>query len=566
MAVGFINAQTTIFSENFDSYTAGQFVNTQQPLFWPWTGATAEKAYVSDVQSHSPSNSMKIINDNDMVYDFLGKTSGEYDVSFWMFIVSTKGGYFNVEHAFGSSWAFGFYFKPGGTCDIKEGGLTHTFNYTLDTWIQINLNVDLENDSITATVDGTEVATWLFSNEEDAAGGTNVLDVINFYGLHTASTGVSASEYYVDDFEFIEIQSGLLPPTIAIDNTPITTNGLAAEVVPVGNTGETDMVFNAYPTFIDPALTSTLTNGAMALDLGSLSAVGWTTEFEVYAGVRFLPDVTGAHIGQNIVSANIFIYDAPMGDSIRVYVWEKGEYSVPGTNTILAEKAFTVTPQSDNTIVFDTPVPINGDEIWIGYKFTSPANLFTLGTDDQPLVPHTSYLKTGPVWSEFQGAGGSGNGNICIRAIVEGPGWPVWLNVIPYSGTITATGNQDITLSFNTTNLVTGTYEADVVVGCNDPMNEWTTIHVTLDYTVGINGNPSVGIMTYPNPTSDFINIVTDNMISSVTVYTIDGKMVKTINPSTSSVSVDVNDLTDGTYIFEITAGNQTIKRNIVVK
>lgn len=559
-----LNAQTTIFSENFDSLTADQYVTDQQPLLWPWTGAVAEKSYVRNTQSHSPNNSMEVVNDNDMLYDFGGKTSGIYYVSFWMYV--DTGAYFNIEHAFGSSWAFSFYFKPGGTCDLIEGGTTHTFNYALNTWMQIELDFNLEVDSATATVDGTEIASWLFSNEENAPGGVNQLDVIDFYGLHDVSTGVPLSVYYVDDFEFVEIQSGLLPPTIDIDTTPIVNYNLANEIIPFSNTGETVMNFSAYPTFIDPSITSNLSNGVMTYDGGSMTAIGWTTQFEVYAATRFLPDKACAHLGQNIVSANIFIYDAPVGDTIRVYVWEKGEYAVPGATTILAEKAYTAIASMDNTVVFDTPVPINGDEIWIGYRFTTPASGYTLGMDTLATVPHTSYIKSGPVWSEFTGIGGDMKGNFCIRANVEGLGWPVWLNVAPSSGTVAASGNQDLTLSFDTTELVPGTYEADVIVGCNDPANEWTEIHVTLDFYLGINNYPSFGVLTYPNPSSDFFNIVSDVPIDKIIVYTIEGRTIKNLNPRTAKVSVNIEDLTAGTYIFEITAGNQIMKKKVIIK
>jgi hypothetical protein len=566
LAVGMMNAQTTLFTEDFDTYTAGQYVNTQQPLFYPWTGATAEKAYVSDVQSHSPSNSMKIINDNDMVFNFGPKTSGEYDIKFWMYVVSGKGGYFNVEHNFGTQWAFSFYFKPGGTCDIKAGGQTYTFNYTLDTWMDIHLNINLETDQATAFVGGTQVAQWTFSWTETTTTGNNRLDVINFYGLHTASTGVSASEYYIDDFEYIMIQSGLQPATIDIDNTDITVFGQPTHIVPFGNTGEEVMDFLAFPYFTDPSLTSTLGASMVSYDQGSASAIGWASEFEVYAATRFLPDMMGAHVGQVIESANIFINDLPVGNTITVYVWERGGYLVPGNGTQLAEKTFTVTAQSDNTIVFDTPITITGDELWIGYKFTTPANLFTLGTDDQTLAPHTSYLKVGPVWEEFDGVGGNMQGNFCIRANVTGQGWPVWLSVTPFTGTVAPAGSQDITLAFNTTGLVDGSYDAYVVVGCNDPTTQWTEIFVTLDVITGIENNSKIGVMTFPNPSSDFINVVSDFTISNVTVYDINGKVITTVNPSATNISVDVNNFAAGTYVFEITAGNETIKRNIVVK
>ena len=136
----------------------------------------------------------------------------------------------------------------------------------------------------------------------------------------------------------------------------------------------------------------------------------------------------------------------------------------------------------------------------------------------------------------------------------------------PDAGTVAAAGSQDLTLSFDATGLPNGTYEADVVVGCSDPAQEWTEVHVTLDVITSIENNAKIGVMTYPNPATDFINVVSDEMLQNVTVYTMDGKVVSTTNPESTSVSVNISDLASGNYILEVKAGNDSTKRNIVVK
>ena len=563
-AAALAGAQTTIFSENFDGLTAGQTVNSQQPLFYPWTGQVAENGYVSDVQSHSASNSMKIINNNDMVFNFGDKTSGEFDVNFWVYVVAGQGGYFNVEHDFGTSWAFAFYFRTDGTCDLIQGGVTTNFAYAADTWMQVELNINLETDQATAWVDGTEILTWTFSNEEDAAGGQNKLDVINFYGLHQTSTGVNNSEYYVDDFEYIEIQSGIAPATIDVETATITTDGTTTELLNIANVGELEMNYKAYPVFQDPALTSNLIDGQMNYDLDIVTAIGWEESFEVDVAVRMGTDITSQHIGQVIHYITFFINDLPATENITVYVWSKGEYTQPGTSTVLFEQVMTPTAQSWNAVTLDNPIVITGDELWIGYRFTGPAGGFTLGVDDQPVVPGTCYLRTGPVWTEFTGV--DGNGNFCIRAEVEGTGWPVWLNVAPGSGILAAGANTDLNLSFNTAGLVNGTYYADVVIGANDPDQQWTEVPVELTYFVGIDNQTSVGVMTYPNPTRDFVNIVTDNQIESVNVFNTAGQCVISLNVNAASTSIDISSLSTGNYIIEVSVAGATTRSQLVVE
>lgn len=562
LVTAFASAQTTLFSENFDSYTAGQTVNSQQPLFYPWTGT--EHGYVSATQSHSPSNSMYIINDNDMVFDFGSKTSGEYNVNFWIYITAGQGGYFNVEHAFGTEWAFAFYFRTDGTCDLIEGGVTTNFAYSFDTWIPIELNMNLETDQAKATVNSTEILTWTFSNEEDATGGTNQLDVINFYGLHQTASGVNASNYFVDDFEYIEIQSGLTPPSIDVVTTPISADGLSSITHPFGNTGEEDMDYVTFAEFADPSITSTMVNGQMNYDGDNKNAIGWASSFDVYAAVKFQGVNPASHLGQEIVSIDVFLNDAPVSTDITVYVWEKDGFIVPGTTTIIEQKTQAAVAGSWNTVLLDNPVQITGEEIWVGYFFTSPAGGYTLGVDSLPNIPGTCYVKTGPVWAEFTGISGEGNFN--IRANVEGAGWPEWLSVAPATGTVVTSGTQDLTLSFNTAELITGTYNANVVIGCNDPAQEWTEIPVTLDYVVGIDNINKFGVMTYPNPATEHINIVTDSFINSLSIYSISGQLVNSFEVSAASTTIDVKNMSKGNYVMEIKVGNDVFKRNFIVE
>jgi len=561
-AGSFISAQTIIFQDDFEAYTAGQTVASQTTSWTTWSGGTtgSEAALVSTAQAHSGTKSMNVIPNNDMVYSFGNKTSGEYQIDFYYYVATGSQAYFNIEHTFGVQWAMSCEFA-NGTMTLNKGNVQTTFTYTPDTWMLFTIDVDLANDDIDLNLDGTELESWQFSYTETTTTGLNKLGCINFYGP-------AGNNYFVDDFVFTEISSGLLPPTISINTSPITvTNLQTTHTLPFSNTGQEVMDFNAYPVFIDPSVAGTLVDGAMAYDQGGASAIGWGTSFEVYAAVRFLPALTYTCVGQNITSAVIFINDLPIGNTIDVFVWDKAGFITPGTTNILAQKTVTATAASDNVIVFDTPIPVTGEEIWIGYRFMAPGSgFYTLGTDDAAIVPNTSYYKAGPVWGEFDGVGGSGTGNFCIRAIVEGAGWPTWLSVGPASGTVAASGSQNLTLNFNSAGLPIGTYEADVVVGCSDPAHEWTEVHVTLDVTTSIDNNAKIGVMTYPNPATDFINVVSDEMLQNVTVYTMDGKVVSTTNPESTSVSVNISDLASGNYILEVKAGNNSTKRNIVVK
>ena len=87
-----------------------------------------------------------------------------------------------------------------------------------------------------------------------------------------------------------------------------------------------------------------------------------------------------------------------------------------------------------NTITLDAPIYLSGDEIWVGYHMTAPLNTYVVGMDGVANIPATNYIKSGPVWSEFDGV--EGNGNFSIRANVVGAAWNEWMTVTPATGTV----------------------------------------------------------------------------------------------------------------------------------
>ena len=55
-----------------------------------------------------------------------------------------------------------------------------------------------------------------------------------------------------------------------------------------------------------------------------------------------------------------------------------------------------------------------------------------------------------------------------------------WLSVIPTSGTVPPNGSMDITVSFNSDGLTTGSYTTDILVNSNDPYDLVVTVNATL--------------------------------------------------------------------------------------
>lgn len=549
------NSQTILFQDDFESYTAGETLSSQSSDWHSWTGLANEEALVSTAQASSGDNSMNVIANNDMIYDFGNYTSGVYKIEFNYLVPAGSGAHFNIQHAFGSEWAFEYDFA-GGTATMKNGVTpAPTVAYTEDTWANYVIDIDLGNDLITITINDVIFTSWPFSNITDDTGGMNQLGCINFYAP-------AGNEYFVDDFVFTEIESGLAPATINISSAAISTTSGLDEIVPFSNDGEEGLNFSAYPTFNEPILTTKATkDGILNVDGDTASAIGWTTDITVYIATRFTPEVVRPFIGQEITSVDIFISDLPQGDEITVYIWEKGDFIVPGTSTILSQKTQTVAATSWNTITLDAPILLSGDEIWVGYEMTATGGTFVVGVDEEPIVAAANYFKAGPVWSESDGNDGIGNYN--IRANVVGAGWTEWMSVTPASGTVDAALSQDITIDFSIDALEYGEYTGDLVVGCNDATQEWTEIPVTLSYVSGIDGINNVSIITYPNPVTDNFNIKSETNINSIEITSITGQIVRKYDVNSTSFVVDFSNL-KGVYFVTVNTDNGDVIRRVI--
>jgi len=74
-------------------------------------------------------------------------------------------------------------------------------------------------------------------------------------------------------------------------------------------------------------------------------------------------------------------------------------------------------------------------------------------------------------------------------------------------------------------------------------------------------------VNVFPNPTASLINLNTSKTISSIEIYSLDGRIVNAINQlNTSSLEVDLSALDTGIYLVSITFENQTKETVRIVK
>jgi hypothetical protein len=216
LCISYSYAQTTLFTDNFETYTAGSKLVQQAPgTDWTtWSNAPggAEDPIVTDAQANGGTKSVKIAPNNDLVLNLNDKTSGRYQIKMFAKVPSGKIGYFNVLQDFASSnsiWGMELYFNVNGTGTVHAGGENAgEFLYTQGTWVPISLMIDVDDDFATLYVNNSEVVSWIWSTGSQGSNTLHKLDAINFYGPASGGT----AETYFDDIEFIE-QVDLVGPT-----------------------------------------------------------------------------------------------------------------------------------------------------------------------------------------------------------------------------------------------------------------------------------------------------------------------------------------------------------------
>ncbi len=192
---------TYFFSDNFDSYTAGDQLACQNPADWTTWNLTpcdaVTDAYISSNFSHSAPNSFVVVADNDEVHYWGPETSGLWEVGFYNYIPTGKTGYFNTLSQFvaAQEWGLEVYFNPSGAAAINAGGNNAaTFTYSYDTWVFNQVIVDLDNDLAQYWYNGTMIYQWQWTL---GASGTPIALSIaanDFYG------NAATDEMYVDDY------------------------------------------------------------------------------------------------------------------------------------------------------------------------------------------------------------------------------------------------------------------------------------------------------------------------------------------------------------------------------
>ena len=571
-ATSFTFAQTVVFSDNFDSYSAGSYLAQSNPAWTTWDNApgTAQDGTISAEQAVSAPNSLYISRSNDQVYPFGNYTTGHYTITFNYYVPSSgNGGYFNIQHILLDQWAMDCYFYKSGGGYLTVGGTDYNFACHSDAWFPVEFDVNMDLNEATLTIDNTVVHTWPFSYQANNTSGTNQLAGINFYAGSPISNTTQGS-YYVDDFVVTELSAALIGEFVVdAENLIFSMNpdGTASQSFTMRNPGTGSTDFNVVTTYdiTNPNPTSTGgVNMKYYLD-EPYTFVGWNGEAaDVDLAIGFPSSALQQHIGKTLNEIDFFMGSQLPTAKVRVYGMNNS-FLHPGPGAVLYEQTFT--PDSGwNYVTLTTPFLIDGSDLWFGVCFVQPEGAYLAPLDGAIANDYSCWYKRGSSWhSRFEGT--TYDFNLCLGGVIDGTPITPWLTTSPASGSINAGATKTETVTVNSNGMNVGdTKTAKLHCFSSDLENGEVVVPVSLTVTdVAVNEHNLIEVSVYPNPASNFVQISSDQ-IQRVEIYNMMGQLVFEQNYNDSHVVIPTTSMAPGAYAVKVTATSGTTTKQVIVK
>jgi hypothetical protein len=611
-----VGGPPSLIFEPFEDYDANDYLVQQAVAqgkeYWTtWSNAPggAEDPFVTDAAAYAGSNSMVIEGTNDAVL-LLNETpftSGMYEMDFYVYIPTGKVGYFNALQLFdgtASEWGMQAFFDAGGVGSVDAGAQgAGAFTYTYDTWHNVHMMVDLDNDNAKMYLNGDMIVEWQWSTASFGTGTLNELHAMNFYawadggdpGAHFDNIDITAGggggpvmAWTPEEFEFA-IPLGGAPETQELyvsnngsedltcnmsitygvtsngagvpshTNHQYTTTSLPEQFITSDNPGMTDaIVCPADAIFSQPAA-NFATAYTMDEDAGysvyqSMTVDGMITGIRFWTISAYFDGAAWAPcdgIDPRPFDIGFWADDnGQPGDNIMIY--EDLDLNRVETGEMFAG----VYPVYEYTAEFAGVAVAAGDWFSLQSKVGTAVDCWNLALNEPGGLGEAIQFD-GAAWTPQDEPLG-----FCLlgEEVVN------WLSIEPMSGTVVP-GDEvtfDVTADASVFDgPVDDMYYASIWAASNDPNNEMVEIPVTLEWPESINeGTTKAYVMMFPNPTNDVVNISTNHTISMVKVLNQVGQVVLAQEVSDKSVVVNTRNLDSGVYFVVITseAGQSTHK------
>ena len=591
-----------LYQDDFEDFTVGTYLAETDPTgFWTtWSNdpGSAEDALITDAESSSPTNSVIVEGITDLVLKLGDKTSGAYIFNVEYYIPSNFGGYINLQHfeAPGIEWAVEVYFGAAAGADngyAFAGDPTEIpFTFPHDTWFPIEFEIDIDEDLAAMYIDDIMIAEWQFSLQAQGDPGTLQLGGVNLYA---GAPGTETPQYYFDNVEYIVVDPGISNPIIDVNPTSmfvtLEEGQSTTEMFTIANLGQEDLEFEIVTTYpqsskaleFEPAgahtpkvlnqvlttdpdytpSTGTLSSRDETLnyDGDNSSAIGTSSDYEWRVAAMFPADMVQPFIGMELNEVYVFINDP--GIEYKLQIYGMGSFNTPGPGDLLLEQDFSANAGAWNTVTLNTPIKIDGSDIWVGYWLSATGDSFVPGCDAGPADPNGDWMASGPGWSHLSDNPDL-NFNWNIRANLTGEPIIQWLSCDPTSGFLVQDESMDIDVTIDAGSLVSDQYSGKFKIRNNDPTNEEATVAVTLGVIVGVGENgENEYIAVYPNPASTVLRVQSNGDITNVRLVNTIGQVVYT---STTDAAIDISNFDKGVYFIQVDTKNGSNTQKVLIQ
>lgn len=210
LAIG-MSTQAQTFSDDFESYTVGDYLAATSSDWETWSGTTGGADDVQVVDDNANGGSQSIYFEatgsnggpDDIVLPFGGQyATGEFDYSMMMYIESGTGAYFNFQalSTVGQTWALECAITESGAYTLSNTDGTYlTGTMSTGQWVEVEFSIDLDQNEWEFFLDGTSEGT--FSNT------VNQVASIDLFPVNNGGNGQSS--FWVDDVSFTYTSSTL---------------------------------------------------------------------------------------------------------------------------------------------------------------------------------------------------------------------------------------------------------------------------------------------------------------------------------------------------------------------
>lgn len=211
---------------------------------------------------------------------------------------------------------------------------------------------------------------------------------------------------------------------------------------------------------------------------------------------------------------------------------------------------------------------------FLNYKVNNQnaTNLYvaTFGTLDQKyLTPMSNYL----ILTNAAISNNPANANSFEFNLINNVNWTAtsdqnWLTLSAFklsqgkNGLNTVSGNGDAKLTLAAQTNTSGNDRSANILISGDGGVDSKTVVVTQSGVLGNQETRTFVTVIYPNPTSDILNIQTDQKISKIEIYDTSGKLLK--SKSGNEKSIIVSELSKGLYLIKIYSDKVTINSKFI--